>query len=197
MLSFPVVFLKTHFIGSLDELKEAHKSGRLQKLVDEDMKSSGNESDRMDCAPELQLNVLDKCLNAAETVLIWLNPVSWLWRSKPQEAPKDVVDFEVVQSNWYWRHQRRKLRFAQDFFLRLHPTHMDVRAAHKIDAIASISVSDAYNFVLRYKDGSSPDFIRCRREDMSRIVEIVKSRSAALGAEVPINLAPGVVLESN
>lgn len=198
--SFPVLFLKTHLIGSIEDVKEAQKNGRLQQLIDEDKKNSaaGDGGLAMEMPVELQLNVLDKCLNAAETVLSWFNPVSWLWRTKPQEAPKDVVDFEVVQSNWYWRHQRRKLRFAQDFFLRLHPTHMDVRAAHKIDAIASLAVTDPYNFVIRYKDGSSPDFIRCRREDLPRIVELVKARSKALGAETAVSVAPGVSLgESN
>jgi hypothetical protein len=42
------------------------------------------------------------------------------------------VDVDVIQSNWYWRHQLRTLRFTKDSILRLRPGYEDIRAAHKV-----------------------------------------------------------------
>jgi len=132
---------------------------------------SANSSSEID----LQLNFFDKCLNTVESVASWFNPFSW-FGGKPgtrTSTPGDYRDFDVVQSNWYWRHQHRKLRFVSDCFVRIHPTLQEVRALHKFEDVSKITLLNATNFIIHYKDQSSPDFIRASEADVKAMSDII------------------------
>jgi len=127
--------------------------------------------------PALQLNFFDNVMNVAEKLGSILNPLGWFSSSTAAAPTADgAIDIDVIQSNWYWRHQRRKLRFGDDFFVRLHPERMETRAQHKIEDVAKITVVDANNIVIYYKAFSSPDFIRATAKDIKRIVDIITQR---------------------
>lgn len=58
-------------------------------------------------------------------------------------APDDAEtypDFEVVQTNWYGRHQKRILRVTPDALLRVHPMTGQVRKRVPLSDITSVVV---------------------------------------------------------
>lgn len=57
------------------------------------------------------------------------------------DLPKDEIDFEVVQTNWYWRQQRRTLRVAQNELLRVHPMTGEIRKRVPFSDISSLVIS--------------------------------------------------------
>merc|ERR1712137_968232 len=146
--------------------------------------------------------VLDHCLDAAEYVvsgvssLLWLpvNIVTYPFRSAKEElvkAPEDV-DFDIVHTNWYWRNLQRRFRFTKDSILRINAAVGDVRAVHPYTTISTIKVVDEENFVINYDGGSSPDYVSAVPEFTSRMLELIKTRCAALGVK-PVFIDPDEV----
>jgi hypothetical protein len=132
--------------------------------------------------------VLDVCLDAAEYVgstVAGIITAPWYIISYPfrshtkAELPKgpNDVDFDVVHTNWYWRNQKRKFRFYDNEFVRIHPTHMDIRATHKYSTIQSIRRFDATSISISYNDSSSPDWLVAAAEDISAIIEVIRRKS--------------------
>jgi len=169
------VLMRTEIIGDVQLLKQKIESGEILKMLKDDASQIGKLTPQ-----ELQLGILDRCLEGAESlfsVLNLLNPLSWLgWNSKIKPTDQVAIEFEVIHTNWYWRCLRRLLRFHGTYFLRIHPKHHDVRAHHYYSNIASITLVDSTNAVFRYKDGSSPDFIRCPATDLKKMINLISSR---------------------
>lgn len=105
-----------------------------------------------------------------------MNPLNW-FRGTKSENIKDenIVEFEIIHTNWYWRQLRRKIKLCHDYLLRVHPYYGDVRAVHKYETIEKIIVVDKNNLILRYKDGS-PDYFRCSGQDLQKIVDLIIGR---------------------
>ena len=103
------------------------------------------------------------------------------------------VDFDVVHTNWYWRNLRRRFRFMDNEFVRLHPTHMDVRAAHKYNDVQTITFMSKTKYVhvfglfpcsprlcsivIKYRDNSSPDYITAVAPDCENMAKLITSRA--------------------
>jgi len=113
-----------------------------------------------------------------ETVVSYLNPLSWLRRgSKSAHATSNShIEFDIVHTNWYSRRLRRKLRFLDQVFVRIHPKHGDIRAAHKYSEIEFITMTDSTTLVFNYTTGASPDWIHCTPHDLPVILNILKQK---------------------
>jgi len=86
-------------------------------------------------------------------------------------------EFEVVHTNWYWRRLRRKIRFLDKVFVRIHPKHGDVRAGHKYTEISQITISDANTLVFKYTTGASPDWFLCSPQDLQGILQFIQKNN--------------------
>jgi glutaredoxin-related protein len=174
VLKFPIVFMRDEYLGGFETLKTLHENGTLVEKLNKDKQQriTGRTASNA-----LQLNILDRCLETAENVFSYLNPLNWFRGSKQPQKDENVVEFDVIHTNWYWRHLRRKLQLGKEYLLRIHPNYGDVRAAHKYENIEKIDVIDNINLIIRYKDGTSPDYFRCAPKDAQRIIDIVIARS--------------------
>ena len=186
-LPFPVIFIRDHPVGDLNDLLALqNQGGKIDELLKDRPENNGEDaSDSSPSSSDLELGFMDKCLNVGEYVvggvstMLWLpiTIITWPFRSDstPEKGANDV-DIHVIHTNWYWRNLRRIFRFSDDFFARIHPSHLDVRAVHKYDTIEKISLIDSKNIVFVYKDGSSPDYIRATAADIQSIITLVTSR---------------------
>jgi len=179
---FPVIFIRGEVIAGVEALNKIIQDGKLSTYLDGSMSASRI---GIDDPAALQLGILDKCLSGGEILLSGVSQVLWLpvtiltwpFQSKGKEAPKDFVDIPVVHCNWYWRHLERTFRFTDTEFYRVHPRHNDVRAAHKYSTVDMITVESPQNIIIRYKDGSSPDYLRSTQTNISNIVKIIAEKS--------------------
>jgi len=89
------------------------------------------------------------------------------------------VEFEVIQVNWYWRQQKRILRFSHDKMFRLNPFTKDLRAVHKYSNIQKITITGTTFMTITFSDGNQPEYYQSG--DMETIVKVIanKSRPAA------------------
>lgn len=184
---FPLVFMRKQRIGGLEALQQLSQNGELQKLISLDRSGERKDDDDDDCAAGPQLGVLDRALERVETVVSYFNPLGWIrWGSKNNTtgSASDTVEYDVIHTNWYWRHLRRKLRFCPTVFLRIHPKHGDVRSAHTYSDLASVLVKGTDTLVFNYSTGASPDWIMCSPRDQHEILTLLRKR------------APNVVEES-
>jgi len=126
---------------------------------------------------DLQLGVLDNLLNVSEYVLSFF---SWSFRAtSPSPIPptqETIAEFDVIHTNWYWRHLRRKLRFRENCIERIHPDYNDTRASHDYTSILSIRVKDPSNAVFEYQLGS-PDYIYTKPSDLKKMVHIIQTKN--------------------
>jgi len=181
---YPVVFVRGEVIAGLENLKKIVKEGKLPAYLDGSLSASRVVGDD---PAALQLGILDKCLTGGEYLLSGVTTVLWLpvtiltWPfRKGQEAPKEFVDIPVVHCNWYWRHLERTFRFTETEFYRVHPRHNDIRAAHKYETVETIVFEGPQNIVIRYIDGSSPDYIRSTQTNISTIVKMITDKCPAI-----------------
>jgi len=95
------------------------------------------------------------------------------------------VEFEVIQINWYWRQQRRVLRFSNDKFFRLNPFTKELRAVHKYLTIQRIIITGKNFMTISFTDQNQPEYYQS--EKISDIVQVILSRSQLLGHSIPVN----------
>jgi len=130
-----------------------------------------------------QLRTVDTVLEVVETVVDYLNPLSYLrsftW---PTTTRRDetYTEFDIIHTNWYGRNQRRKLRFCDKDFLRVHPNGL-VRATNKYVDISKIHKLDPTRIVIYYStSGCSPDWIGGTEQDVSSIVTLLLKKIPSL-----------------
>jgi len=213
LVTYPLVCVRGKALGNLESLKELAKENKLSALLnaaEDDVDPEDNASDASGSgapsSPALKdgtgifygQGVLDHCLDAAEYVvsgvgsLLWFPValVTWPFRSSdgglPAKKASDV-DFDVVHTNWYWRNLKRRFRFCDDNFVRLHPRHMDVRATHDYTSVQSVSLVDPKNVVIRYNNNSTPDYICAVPEDCRNIMDIIVTRAKAKNHNVIVD----------
>jgi len=91
------------------------------------------------------------------------------------EKGSNYIEFEVIQINWYWRQQKRILRFSSDKFLRLNPFTQELRAVHKYHSIQTIVVHGKTFMTISFNDESQPEYYQSI--DIESIVEILTSKA--------------------
>jgi len=183
-LKFPLVYMRKNKIGGYKDLVSLHASGSIKHLLElskteEDKRDTLEEDDDDDKA--LQLGMLSRTLEGVETVVSYLNPLSWLWRSSKGQSPGQASlnmsnDFDVIHTNWYSRRLRRKMRFLELVFVRIHPKHGDVRAAHKYSEIDYLTMADPTTLVFNYHTGASPDWIQYTAHALPLVLTILRQK---------------------
>jgi len=179
-LNFLWYFYGKKKIGGYKDLVALSQSGEIKRLLESSELSEERKDtyDEEDDDKALQLGVVGRTLEGVETVVSYLNPLSWLRRgSKSAHSPSNShLDFDIVHTNWYSRRLRRKLRFLDQVFVRIHPKHGDIRAAHKYSEIDFITMTDSTTLVFNYTTGASPDWIQCTPHDLPVILNILKQK---------------------
>ncbi|KAL7717964.1 Uncharacterized protein QTN25_004664 [Entamoeba marina] len=116
----------------------------------------------------------------------WLNSCEWVFRTLSQSnirdkntktneflpMTKDDVDFYVVRTNWYWRHQLRVIRCGKDCFWRL-DTNGYIKEVFHYEDISEIIQSDDQHVVLKFSVNSQPQFLQC--STMKRFIKCLQS----------------------
>jgi len=191
-LKYPSIIIRNTSVGTLDDLKAVCvKIGVLDKLLaGEKVDLSYAFSPEKKAGPqppELQLGLYDYGISATEFTLRTVGTIvflpiiapykllSWAFGGKPQEVAKGE-DIDVLQSNWYWRHQLRTIRFLDDQMLRLRPGYNDVRAVHRYDEVKDVRLIDSTNLVIGYRAGGA-DYLRATPADAQRIVQIITAKN--------------------
>jgi len=192
-LQYPSIIIHSQAIGTFDDLKLcSQKIGVLEALLRGEKVDLAAISGKKDgpTPPELKLGLYDYSISATEFTLKTVGTLvflpiiapykllSWAFGGKQPELQKGE-DIDVIQSNWYWRHQLRTMRFLDDCMLRLRPGYNDVRAAHKYDDVKELRQLDATNLVITYKSGSA-DYLRTTPTDLKRICDIITAKNKSL-----------------
>jgi len=170
----PIVFVKGKYLGDEQRLRQIFSSGDIQStianiLATQTDVSAGHARSTVDVP---RLGMLDRTLENVETVFSYLNPVGWLRKANTTEKSLDVVEFDVIHTNWYWRNQKRKLQFHPQGFRRLHPTYGDVRSSQSYSDISKIEIKSPTLMIFHYKTSSS-DWIKCSSKDQQEIISII------------------------
>lgn len=187
-VAYPVVSILGQPIGDITALRAVIAEDRLTAILAGAPHEPATPLPTQSGPAHQGQGVLDVCLDAVEyigsTVSGIISTPFWLlsypFRSHHKcELPKgpNDVDFDVVHTNWYWRNQKRKFRFYDNEFVRIHPTHMDIRATHKYATIQSIRRFDDNTITIAYNDASSPDWLVAAPEDISAIIEVIRRKS--------------------
>jgi len=93
---------------------------------------------------------------------------------EPHKEFKEFAEFTVIQINWYWRQQKRILRFLKDRFSRLNPFTNELRVTHKYSTIKSISVTGKTFMTINFNDESLTEYYQT--VDTDQIVQIITSK---------------------
>jgi len=98
----------------------------------------------------------------------------------PSEIPPSInkspsyIEFEVVQINWYWREQKRILRFADDKFFRLNPFTKELRSVHKYFTIQRIIITGNNFMTISFNDDCQPEYYKT--DEMDNMVSTIHSK---------------------
>jgi len=165
-------------IGNLKDVQTVISNGEMQKMLSGLLIDSPHKDTNQ---PAISLGVLDRALEGFETVLHYFNPLGWVKWGKKKSSKDAGTEFDVVHTNWYWRNQRRKLRFSDKGFMRLHPVHNDVRSAHSYEEVEVVEAKSPTCLVFKYKS-TSTDWISCSEKDLPAIVSILRAKSVIVNA---------------
>jgi len=140
-------------------------------------------------ALETGLRYVKGVSNTISNYLSW-NSVGNKMVNPPKEYKDEkgisYVEFEVTQVNWYWRQQKRILRFASDKFFRLNPETRELRAVHKYSSIEKIN-RNANDMTLYYNDNSQPEYYQSN--DLNSILFVLNSKTALNHITIPVYLS--------
>ena len=180
---YPFVSIHGKPVGNYHKIVELNKNGTLRQYIDTpdsivDLTREG--------ASFIGQNVFDHCLDAAEYVISGVSTILWLpitiltWpfsggKSQLSKQPMDV-DIPVVHTNWYWRGLKRIFRFSNDRIIRIHPSHMDVRASHLYSSVDAIYIIDPNNIKIQY-DSQGADYLTAEASDIQLIKEIITRKN--------------------
>jgi glutaredoxin len=91
------------------------------------------------------------------------------------ERGSNFDEFEVMQINWYWRQQKRILRFSGDRFLRINPYSKELRAVHYYRTIQDIIITGKTFMTMSFNDASPPEYYQS--VNMDKIVGVLIERA--------------------
>jgi len=131
--------------------------------------------------PVLEIGLIDSSLNLIE----WLSYgiVSNIWNpwgaaSSTEESPipqdSADMDFQVVRTNWYGRHQYRRYRFTPSEIYRIHNNAIKATLYYK--DIQSLTKVDSKNIIIKLLN-CEDQYIQALEHDVSRIIDIINSRA--------------------
>lgn len=188
---FPVLYSSSgHEIGGRTAVRQLAHDGCLHDAI------TAASSTSPTAATEFHLSVGDQ----------WLNSIEWLLRTAAaplqalappsvlaarRESIKEVaakgpldVDFTVLRTNWYWRHQTRIYRLSTQDIIRINPELMDKRDTMPYASIAKLVCSGERNLVIIFKAEArhSPEYIET--PDRENIVRLILERTTGQKPEV-------------
>jgi len=67
-------------------------------------------------------------------------------------------EFEVIQINWYYRHQKRIIKISKEGYSRLDPVTRNVRIEHKFIDISKISLDKNNVLIIYFNSNQSPEY---------------------------------------
>jgi hypothetical protein len=85
------------------------------------------------------------------------------------------IEYEVIQVNWFWRQQKRLLRFSSENFFRLNPFTREIRAVHKYSTIEELVITGKTFLSISFNDSSPTEFYQSA--DIERIIATIVSFS--------------------
>jgi len=113
-------------------------------------------------------------LSSAASYFTWGNPAK-IPHDPKLEYKSDNLEFEVIQTNWYWRQQRRLLRFLMDQFARINPLTHEIRSVHRYKDIDRVIITGKTILTIKFNDGSQPEYYQS--VDIENIVEVLLVKS--------------------
>jgi len=188
------VSINSHFVGDLEALKKLSPEEILAMLNEKPNEQNTISQRTDDDEKDVELGVLDKVLNITEFLVsgvstLALLPVTapyyalsimWSGLTGKSKTEEKYVDFEVIHTNWYWRHLNRVFRFTDTKILRLHPKYLDnVRAAHEYNTVESLELVDPQNLIIRYNDSSPADYLRAKSSQIQKMVNLIVQRTTS------------------
>jgi len=129
--------------------------------------------------------VMKSAISSFSSYLSWNSP-EVVSTSPPKEYKDDkgsnYAEFEVMQINWYWRQQKRILRFSKDRFLRINPYSKELRAMHYYRTIQEIVITGKTFMTITFNDSSAPEYYQSI--DLDKIVGVLLDK--ALPTVIPV-----------
>jgi len=124
-------------------------------------------------------------ISSVSSYLTWNTP-EVVSTSPPKEYKDErgsgYAEFEVLQINWYWRQQKRILRFSKDRFLRINPYTKELRAVHYYRTIQDIVVAGKTFMTVSFTDSSTPEYYQS--VDLDKIITVLTEK--ALPTVIPV-----------
>ena len=177
---FPVLYTAGgHEVGGKAAVRRLAHDGRLRDAIAEAGSTSpAAATDFHLSAGDQWLNGIEWLLRTAATPLQALAPQSVI--AARRESIKEVaakgpldIDFTVLRTNWYWRHQTRIYRMSTQDIIRIGPELMDKRDTMPYASIAKLVCSGERNLVIVFKAEArhSPEYIETpNRDDIVRLI---------------------------
>jgi len=171
-----------NLIGGIDECRKLHAEGKFKEMCDQASmffsmipffiylyfyQTTGDPKSK-----EIPLGLKDLCINGVEWLLRGLvNPFGVF--GKETEEQKKVAaqvlasaktlldsDFDVLRTNWYWRHQKRTVRITQKEMLRIDPDSNVVKETFLLSDITMITLNSDKHLVIQFKNHPA-EFYEC------------------------------------
>jgi hypothetical protein len=159
-------------LGGITECRSMHKDGTFKQMA---------EKARLAISKDLPLGVKDVCINGVEWMLrmVLLNPSGVTQEEKKHNEQKLAeaktlldVDFPVMRTNWYWRHQKRVIRLSPTEMKRIDPDTGIVKETLALCDITNVTLN-ATHVVLQFKNHVA-EFFEC--VDAAEFVSVLMSR---------------------
>jgi len=90
--------------------------------------------------------------------LVGLSPPPEEMTTNTNDNRDTVAEFQVIQTNWYYRKQTRTLQFGRKSFVKINPITQDVRKTHSYMDIAKVTIPRAGEFIIDYTDKTQEFF---------------------------------------
>jgi len=162
LLVLPIAFLRRKRLGGSEEISKLLQSGTLKKMIEEVL--SQNDIFMEERPP--QLGMLNRALGG---VISYMNPWNWFARTGDSKSLQNLIEFEVLHSNWYFKQRPRKLIFTDQSFLRVQPDGQ-ICADHKYPDLEKVTVTNT-SLLFNYYPGLGMDYFFCSQTDINNILK--------------------------
>jgi len=156
-IEYPLVFIGDVWVGYLDDVLKAEKTEILCKYLEDNapisFESSENLKNPVSIDVESEFEVLGEADVEEQTKKQELNEENL----RPDE---NVSELPVFRTNWWWREQKRLIRFESTVFSRVDPKTNSLRASFDYSDIKQITV-DGTTATIRFWNSSTE--LQCLR----------------------------------
>jgi len=129
--------------------------------------------------------VCDTAERALRFISSYINSIPTIPLSSEQDF-EGVVIVEVLQINWYWRQQRRNLKFLSTHFSKIHPYTNEVRGVYHYENITQLCLMGNTEITIVFKAGKAEYF---QGDNVQRVKELILERSRALNLILSVSEA--------